>query len=512
MVERAVGRYALRIGNSNYEYMNLIHNADDDSRRMAEVLRKVDFQAREIIDGDRDEMLDAIDAFAGDLNEGDLGVVFFAGHGFQLDGVNYLVPVDVKEQTKRRVGFDNISVDYVLRVLEERRVGVGLVILDSCRTTPGDLRGEAAITQSDTVYSEDQPPVGVMIAYATSPGMPAYSGTAQELSSIYTRHLLKKVGEIGLTVYDVFSLVRVAVWEESGRKQRPWEAVSLTGGFMFKPSQEMLDEEKETWRLALASGDVSDVKTFLQLHPTSRFAASARRWLEDSVKDVSSLDIPAASEAIQWQGTVVTSGVRIADRSYDRPLVFVSQDTPVYLRPSFSYTAVGTAKIGESVKLMEPPNASTWALVRHPELGQVYLPGVSVDEKSVVEVARLSVALPASRESAVLTAAGPYPTSGYAANVRSFLSANRGTDRAVEIRVTSLGDSSADRNRQIAFLRALELKNYLRSMGAAKRISIVLQQPGVTTKTAIQMSNLNLTSASDEVPGAFVEVRLLDLQ
>ena len=221
---------ALVIGNGTYTSVPL-RNAVNDALDMAATLSEKGFNVILRKDATRAEMREAIREFGGAINQGGVGLFYYSGHGLQVDGVNYLVPIDANVQIKAEVAEECISAATVLRVMEYSNNRINIIILDACRNSP--FRGfsrsdEKGITRMDPPKGSKQ---GSIIAFATAPGDVASDGDGR--NGFYTSKLLKYINVPGLTLEEVFKKVRIEVSSESKGTQIPWENNSLTGDFFF---------------------------------------------------------------------------------------------------------------------------------------------------------------------------------------------------------------------------------------------------------------------------------------
>ncbi|MDP2847301.1 MAG: caspase family protein [Humidesulfovibrio sp.] len=217
-------RIALVIGNSAYKSAPL-KNPAKDARDMATLLKSLGFSVTLKVDAGQKDMEEAVRQFGMDLRGGGVGLFYFAGHGLQVQGSNYLVPVDAKIQTESDVRFECVDAGRVLGKMEDAGNALNIVILDACRNNPFS-RG---FRSAERGLAEMRAPTGSLIAYATAPGSVASDGTGE--NGIYTKHLLQTMRTPGLPITDVFMRVRMGVVAETGKKQVPWESSSLTGYF-----------------------------------------------------------------------------------------------------------------------------------------------------------------------------------------------------------------------------------------------------------------------------------------
>ncbi len=223
-------RIALIIGNSDYKYVPKLANPGNDALSINEVLKQLNFTVKKCENLDLNQMKTAIDDFGKDLNNYNVALVYYAGHGIQVNGLNYIVPVDAQIYNESDVDYSCIQVNRILVKMQSARIKTSLVILDACRDNPftGTWQGNPlseGLALMDAVS-------GTLIAYATAPGKTAADG--KNLSNgMYTAAFLKHVKTPGITVMEVMQRVRTMVKEESNGQQIPWESTSLEGNFYF---------------------------------------------------------------------------------------------------------------------------------------------------------------------------------------------------------------------------------------------------------------------------------------
>lgn len=223
-------RLALVIGNSDYQNLGKLANPLNDAKAMATALRRLNFTVIERTNVTRDKMSDAIDEFGSKLQAGGVGLFFFAGHGMQVRGQNYLMPVEANPRTEVEVQGKAVNASYVLEHMSEARNRVNLVILDACRNNPLQVSAFRSATRGLAVVG--RAPGGTIIAYATAPDAVAEDG--DERNGLYTSELLKHLETPGLKVEDVFKRVTAGVRQRSSGNQVPWTTGSLEGDFYFK--------------------------------------------------------------------------------------------------------------------------------------------------------------------------------------------------------------------------------------------------------------------------------------
>lgn len=226
--EAREARTALVIGNGGYKDAPL-RNPVNDAQAMSRALRACGFQVAELEDADRPRMREAIRAFGSRIAEGGVGLFYFAGHGMQVKGRNYLVPVGADIASEDEVASEALEVDAVLAKMESAHNRLNILILDACRNNPFGRSfrgGPQGLAQMDA-------PTGTFVAFATAPGRTAADGGAS--NGLYTAALLRQLGIPGLRLEDVFKRTRAEVLAVSAQQQTPWENSSIVGDFYFLP-------------------------------------------------------------------------------------------------------------------------------------------------------------------------------------------------------------------------------------------------------------------------------------
>ena len=223
-------RIALVIGNSAYS-SGPLKNPVNDSADMAETLKRLGFDVILKKNVAHRPMEEAIRDFGNRLKkQKGVGLFFYAGHGLQINGVNYLIPIGAKVDKETDVQFEAVNMERVLAEMANAENGLNIVMLDACRDNPfrslfrSAGRGLAMISNA---------PTGTFISYSTAPNQVARDGSGR--NSPYTAAILKRILEPGLTIEDVFKGVRQQVRKETG--QVPWELSSLEGKFFFVPGE-----------------------------------------------------------------------------------------------------------------------------------------------------------------------------------------------------------------------------------------------------------------------------------
>ena len=225
-------RVALVIGNSSYVNVPRLTNPASDAHLMAETLRSLGFT---LIGGDAQVDLDdgairrAVQAFGNQLQGADVGLFYYAGHGVQVRGANYLVPVGANPTKESDVDFQMLDSNLVLRQMEDAGTKLNLIILDACRNNPFAGRGLRA---TDAGLAQMRAPEGTLISFATQPNSVAQDGS--DGNSPYTKALAQAIRTPGLDIFKTFNQVGLDVAKSTGGLQQPWVSASpIKGDFYF---------------------------------------------------------------------------------------------------------------------------------------------------------------------------------------------------------------------------------------------------------------------------------------
>ena len=342
----ANNRIALVIGNADYPDMPL-KNPRNDAEAMERTLIEAGFNVVTALDADLETMQSAMLKFVGQLNRNSTALVFYAGHGMQANGRNYLLPVDAQLETERSLRFQALELADLLEELDASDARIKMVILDACRNNPfersmrGAGRGLAAVDAAR----------GTLIAYATSPGSTASDGDGD--NGLYTQSLLKALSEPGLKVEEVFKKVRIQVADASQGAQIPWESSSLTGDFIFienltveapnsstqdnsanQLSLSEQDREALYWSSVKDSGDKRMFQSYIDNYPNGSFVQLAELYLTQAQEREKEQALAAANKASK----------KPAKKPYSKPSA-----APIIPQPVLAVSEVKTAQTSNSV-------------------------------------------------------------------------------------------------------------------------------------------------------------------
>ena len=284
-------RVALVVGNSHYQNVAPLTNPANDARLMAETLRELGFKLvgdGPQLDLDKAAFDNAVQSFGNQLQGGDVGLFYYAGHGVQVRGSNYLVPISANPTKEADVDFQMLDANLVLRQMEGAGTKLNIVILDACRNNPFGGRGLRSATSG---LAQMQAPEGTLISFATQPGNVAQDGTDGD--SPYTEALAQTIKHPGLDIFRTFNEVGLVVANKTGGAQQPWVSLSpIKGNFYFanptasqtKPPELGSDPAFEAWSAAQNTDSQSVLRAFIAKFSDSFYAELAKAKLEELIK------------------------------------------------------------------------------------------------------------------------------------------------------------------------------------------------------------------------------------
>lgn len=303
-------RVALVIGNSKYQNTVQLANPGNDTRAVAQLLNSAGFEVISATDLSHNQMIQAVQEFSGKVaNRGPntVAMVYYAGHGVQLAGENYLVPVDAKISSEPDLINGSLRLVDVMATLEAIPSRMRIVILDACRNNPFP-----SINDAGRGLAIVDAPRGSIVAYSTAPGTEALDGTGQH--SPYTAAFLKLANEKNLPIEQLFKRIRLDVGNSTDGQQTPWESSSLTSDFYFfgdtavaatrVPAQTRAAfaaadlpsrSPRQAYDYVLAENSVENYQEFIRLYPHDPLGDRIRRLLANLV------------QAKEWHAAVQTN-------------------------------------------------------------------------------------------------------------------------------------------------------------------------------------------------------------
>ncbi|WP_377292897.1 caspase family protein [Rhizobium sp. SG2393] len=285
----AEGRVALVIGNAAYRNATPLRNTIADSEAVAAALTRLGFAVTLRTDLGKAALETALADFADHATGAEQAVLFYAGHGMELDGENYLIPTDARLTTDRRIGFETVGLTDILASITDVK-GLRLVLLDACRNNPfaATMKPSRAERSIGRGLARVEPKPGMLVSYAAAAGTTADDGDADSGHSPYTEALLHYLETPGLEVNLMFRQIADRVQERTKGRQTPFEYGRLPGVSIYlKPPvaesavtpADPCGDAALHWQAISGENDAALYREHLQRFPTCAFAGIAARRL-----------------------------------------------------------------------------------------------------------------------------------------------------------------------------------------------------------------------------------------
>ncbi|XUM21700.1 caspase family protein [Bradyrhizobium oligotrophicum S58] len=287
-------RIALVIGNSAYRAVSRLDNPRHDAALMAKTLAGLGFTlvgGGAQLDLDETAMRRAVQEFGANARGADVALVYYAGHGVQVRGANYLVPVDANPTREADVDFQMLDVNVVLRQMESAGTKLNLVILDACRNNPFGGRG---LRDAGSGLAQMRAPEGTLISFATQPGNVALDG--RDGNSPFTKALAETIRQPGLDIFKTFNQVGLEVKRATAGSQQPWVSSSpVDGDFFFagqavtpastsQPAPSSSDPAERAWAVTQNTTSIAVLEDFVRQFGSTPYGSMARARIEELKK------------------------------------------------------------------------------------------------------------------------------------------------------------------------------------------------------------------------------------
>jgi uncharacterized caspase-like protein len=338
-------RVALVVGNAAYQDVPTLANPVTDAKAVSAALKRLGFEVVEGYDLKNDAMRMTLGEFAAKLDGAKAALVYYAGHGVAVGDENYLLPTDAVLKSEADLDFRSVNVNLVLRQMQ-REERVNILILDACRDNPftKELARSVAANSKNRTRSVDvssglgamdtQATSGILIAFATDPRSVALDGSTGG-NSPFTSALLKHMETPGVSISTVMDRVREDVWNETGKKQKPWVNTSIIGEFMLNPASreaalppsndgvksdatrpltgQGLDRAQmdvKMWESAEKANTAEDYQAYLDAFPTGQFAQFAKnRIAKFKAAAISATKEPSSEDELKVIGSSKTESL-----------------------------------------------------------------------------------------------------------------------------------------------------------------------------------------------------------
>jgi len=335
----AAKRVALVIGNNSYKTLPDLDNARKDADGIASKLRSLGWDVVLKKDLSRRQAYRQIATFESKLRDAEVGLVYYAGHGIQKDGKNYLIPSDAEIEVEEDLRSEAFTSSDILEAMEKAGAPMNIVILDSCRDNPLPRRSRSA----ERGLAAPSLPAGIKgtaIVFSAGPGQVAMDGPKNG-HGVFTGELLKVLDRPGLKLEEVFKQTARQVAVRTNSKQKPWMNSSVTSDFYFQeekatPAASVPAADKETvfWQSIANSDRAGDYKAYLSQYPSGAFAALARSRLS-ALKETKTASLSPPNYTIE---------------AMDETLVAL-RSANVRERPTTSSAKLATLKSGFAVEV-----------------------------------------------------------------------------------------------------------------------------------------------------------------
>lgn len=359
-------RTALVIGNGAYKVAPLANPAAD-ARLIAEALLAARFRVIRLENASRETMLKAITEFGNEIDMGGVGVFYYAGHGVQVRGENYLVPVDAKIDREEEIRTRSVNAQEILDRMASAKNGLNLVFLDACRNDPFPRASRSAATG----LAKMDAALGTLISFATAPGSVAEDG--ERANSPYSRHLAITIREPGLRIEDVLKRVRSRVREETRGRQITWDNSSIEGDFYFHPGEARAaaasavdsgpQAETVFWNSIKDSQNPREFEIYLKRYPDGEFAELAQERL-------AALDADNAPAAPEPPPVARSSKPPAKAQAAARAAPAAARTAPAASTPAFRTSGAGNAADQlNSMGIPVAPTAAAYAAMQRGVIG-----------------------------------------------------------------------------------------------------------------------------------------------
>jgi formylglycine-generating enzyme required for sulfatase activity len=288
-------RVALVVGNGKYEHVARLPNPGNDAELIALTLKSVGFTligGGALIDLDKAAFDKAVQSFSRQIQGADVSLFYYAGHGLQVRGTNYLVPTSANPTREADLDFQMLDANVVLRQMEGSGTKLNIVLLDACRNNPFGGRG---LRSSDSGLAQMKAPEGTLISYATQPGNVALDGA--DGNSPYTKALSQTMVRTGLDIFQTFNEVGLVVKNATGGSQQPWVSSSpITGSFYFSgvpatagvgastPPGPAADPAERAWSVIQNTTSIGVLESYIRQFGDTIYGSMARARVEELKK------------------------------------------------------------------------------------------------------------------------------------------------------------------------------------------------------------------------------------
>lgn len=348
-----IKRIALVIGNSAYTKANPLPNPNNDAIDMTKALKEVGFEVLSGVDLNKRQMETLIREFGTKLANGGVGLFYYAGHGVQVNGENYLVPVDADIPEEDEVSYATVPLSLLLTKLTTAKNDLNIIILDACRNNPF-ARSWRTFRDVGNNYglAKISPPTGTLVLYATEPGKVASDGTGR--NGLFTEALLKQIKQPNVEYDQMVKELSSEVWRRSNRQQLPWkEGNSLTDFYFVKdnvasvvPQNQSIESsitktnlttgEQSFWQEAERKNTIVMYESYISNYPNGEYVALARVKVDDLKRVAENSIIVQSAQSFFLQATN-ESNIERKIELFTKAIETFPQHTGAFLNRGIAY-------------------------------------------------------------------------------------------------------------------------------------------------------------------------------
>lgn len=324
LISQAQKKVALIIGNASYEYLEELSNPINDANDISFELERIGFEVFTHLNLDREELKSAISEFATRIAHYDIVLIYYAGHGLEVNGRNFLVPVDAFAYSSKEVSRTCIPASALTRILPQNRNQSYILMLDACRNNPFTLIEE----KNKGLALMDAPPETI-ISFATAPGKVANDGNGR--NSPFATSLLNYLFFYDLDIKELFEKVRSNVMQLTNNRQVPWESTSLTKKVVLRRKPEM------ELHASIMEGDTVNFIDRGNLHGKANLNQVSYAWFKNGNKlgNYPTIEVDESGDyllrVMSLQGKVAVVSCHINVQSSIVPVVFIAEGKKVFL-------------------------------------------------------------------------------------------------------------------------------------------------------------------------------------
>jgi hypothetical protein len=518
-------RKALVIIASYYANIERVPSAAQDGSGLFDKLTGLEFNSITLsFNEPARQVWGKIREFQKSLEEGDLALVYFSGHGFQWKGMNFFAPVDVPASLSESTSDLTeavVPISAVIQRLSDMKVGLGFIILDACRDNTLIVKSPEGISKSvgnSGLSQAEKRQVEVLIAYAANFGQISWGSDNPSENSLYTKHLLRNIDAEGLNIIEILQNVHADLQSECGCDQDPRVDIG-SGTFHPKHNEDSKRLVTKTWVEARRSENTVFIQRFLHHYPVSEYSQLARQWLATNKDKVPSsrtfsikrnytnlylFRIPGGYSVIRGENFAAPVVATTDDPSRGQTAIVVVENMKVFSRPAETSDQITTLKTGDTVWILKPDyseeksdkGTSVWSKIlvgtdKDKQLVGYVKDAIGIDEDLQYSDEFLIKLKPIDRadllEGKVLVSAVDKRDVSPPVSLIDAIKRNSGLLNPSTLSQSSIlvklhdyigGTQSVEAARQLALLREIQIRDALVGSGAKKE-KIFIQEPEV---------------------------------